>query len=123
MTATSRTVGPRFLRPLLLALLVAVLVASVPTARAGSDAIDGDEVLLSAVNKWTDLIEPPEGAPARTVSAMIKMIKTAGLVREAADATGEIAYQAPDRLRVSALVGGQTYSAGRDGQQLWVHEP
>jgi hypothetical protein len=104
-------------------MLVGLLAATGATARAGSDVLDGDELLLSAVNKWSELIEPPAGAPARTFSARIKMVKTAGLVREAADATGEVAYQAPDRLRVSALVGGQTYAAGRDGQQLWVHEP
>ena len=124
MPATPRTVAPRSLRPLCLLLFAGLIaVATARPARAGSDTLDGDELLLSAVNKWADLIEPPAGAPARTLSAKIKMVKTAGLVREAADATGEIAYQAPDRLRVSALVGGQTYAAGRDGQQLWVHEP
>jgi hypothetical protein len=124
MPATPRTVAPRSLRPLCLLLLAGLIaVATARQARAGSDTLDGDELLLSAVNKWADLIEPPAGAPARTLSAKIKMVKTAGLVREAADATGEIAYQAPDRLRVSALVGGQTYAAGRDGQQLWAHEP
>ena len=122
-TLTSRTVGPRFLRPLLLALMVGLLAATGAMARAGSDVLDGDELQLSAVNKWSELIEPPAGAPARTFSASVKMVKTAGLVREAADATGEIAYQAPDRLLVSALVGSQTYAAARDGQQLWVHEP
>ncbi|HTK74190.1 MAG TPA: hypothetical protein VL371_02970 [Gemmataceae bacterium] len=125
MPTTLRTVAPRSVRTLLLTLLAGLIAAgaAAQTARAGSDTLDGDELLLSAVNKWSELIQPPPGAPARTVSARIKMVKTAGLVREAADATGEIAYQAPDRLRVSALVGGQTYAAGRDGQQLWVHEP
>jgi hypothetical protein len=45
------------------------------------------------------------------------------LPREAAGASLDLAYQGPDRLRISATVDGTKYAAGRIGQQLWAHMP
>ena len=51
------------------------------------------------------------------------MLKAEGLPGAVAGLTADVAFQAPDRLRVSALVGGHTYSLGRDVQALWVSIP
>jgi hypothetical protein len=38
-------------------------------------------------------------------------------------ATVDVAYQAPDRLRLTGTYDGQTYHVARDGQELWVYVP
>jgi hypothetical protein len=35
----------------------------------------------------------------------------------------DLAFQAPDRLRLSAAVGEKRYALGRDQQRLWIHAP
>jgi hypothetical protein len=35
----------------------------------------------------------------------------------------ELAFQAPDRVRVAVEVGGDEYIIGRNGEELWVHAP
>jgi len=80
------------------------------------------QVFSQAVAKWVNLIDGREGA-SQTLTAGLRFIKTDGLPREAAGATVDIAYQAPDHLRVSGSASGFDVAVGRDGQFLWVHEP
>ena len=121
MTRTQRNIDPTSRATLpLLPLLCAVLLLW--PARAADEPKAGD-LLVSALNRWADVVEPPAGRPAQTFSARLKLVRAEGLADKAAGATGEVAFQSPDRLRVAATVRGETYAAGRDGQQLWVHEP
>src|SRR4051812_42108756 len=102
--------------------LVALLVG--PFARpAAAAAADPDELFKSVVNRALDLVEPPEGQAPQTFSAKVKVVKADGLDGQALGATADVGFQAPDRVRASATFGGQTYAAGRDRQELWVHEP
>jgi hypothetical protein len=106
--------------------LFCLLLTAGATIAAGSESTthpDGNALLHTAVNKWIDLIEPPHDQAPRTFTARVRLVKSEGLEAEFAGATGEIAVQAPDRLRATATVAGQDYAVGRDGQQLWVHEP
>ena len=116
---------------LLLALSYAGPVSAAPGAPAqrkgapapAAKAPSGMQVLTSALNKWADLIEPADGQPGRTFATRLTVIKGEGLPKEVRDLTADLAYQAPDRLRLSATVGKDAYAVGRNGQQLWVHMP
>ena len=81
------------------------------------------QVLTAALNRWAEIIQPPAGKAPQTFVTRLKVTKVQGLPPEMADLTADVAFQAPDRLRVSAAVKGRTYSVGRDGQQLWVDIP
>ncbi len=118
---------PRTSRPAIVPFMLAVLApfALAQTVRA-ADAPDASDVLHESINHLLDLLEPPKGIPAGgapTVSAHVRIVRAAGLPREADGASGDIAYQAPDRLVIHARVANADYAIGRDGQQLWVHEP
>ena len=79
------------------------------------------EIFASALLKIAGVIEPAAGAPAQTFSAQLKVVKADGLPKELIGRTAELAYQAPDHLRLSALLDGHPYSLGRDRQNLWIH--
>jgi len=109
--------------PFLLAFLVPIAISQ--KARA-ADAPDASDILRQSINHLLNLIEPPDGIPpggAPTVSAHVRIVRAAGLQREADGASADIAYQAPDHLVVHARVANEDYSFARDGQQVWVHEP
>jgi hypothetical protein len=69
------------------------------------------------------LVEPPPGAPARTLSARLTVTKADGLPKGTLGRTVDVAFQAPDRLRVSGEIEGLRLVVGRDGPRLWVHAP
>ena len=87
---------------------------SPPTAR---------EILSRAIFTWANLIDNADGAVPRTLSANIILAKSDGLPTEAAGMKIDMAFQAPDRLHISASTPDNAISAGRNGQILWVHEP
>jgi hypothetical protein len=116
--------GVRRALPAALLALLFSLVAG-PSARA-ADAPDASDVLHDSVNHLLDLLVPPDGIPAGgapTVSAHVRIVRGAGLAREAEGASADVAYQAPDHAVIRARVANADYSACRDGQQIWVHEP
>jgi outer membrane lipoprotein-sorting protein len=80
-------------------------------------------MLADVIKRWADLLEPPAGERPQALQAKITLTKAKGLSREAEGATLDLSFQAPDRLRASAKVRGEPYAVGRDGQQLWLHEP
>src|SRR4051812_14831214 len=132
MTHPARKVGPpRASAPSrrlaagwwLLALVGLLLGPLAPRPAAAAQAADPDELFKSVVNRALDLIEPPDGQAPQTFSAKVKVVKADGLDGQALGATADVGFQAPDRVRASATFGGQTYAAGRDRQELWVHEP
>lgn len=80
-------------------------------------------ILSDAVARWADLIEGRQAAAPQTLLARIRLIKADGLSRQFAGLTADLAYQAPDRLRVTAAAPDLNVSFGRDGNTLWIHEP
>ncbi len=116
MTAKSSPL--RFGLGLVTALTLAVLVRAQDTATRTPQ-----EILGAAVGKLAALVEPAAGAPARTLSTTIKIVSAEGLGQGLAGHTADLAFQAPDRLKVSTEIEGRTLELGRNGQQLWLYAP
>ena len=79
--------------------------------------------LVQAVNQLVAILEPPSDKPARTFTTTLKVVKAEGLPKEAAGREVELAFQAPEHLRIAAQVEGYNIVACRDGQELWVYAP
>lgn len=104
-----------------LSILASLLVVN--ASFAAQRQTDPDDLLKAAVFRWMDLAQPADAAAARTISIQARMIRGAGLPKEATGATLDAVYQWPDKLRAAVTVAGEEHRAGRDGQQLWVHRP
>ena len=46
-----------------------------------------------------------------------------GFAKSLEGTSAQIAFQAPERVRVSAEVANKTYMVGRNGQELWAYVP
>lgn len=103
-------------------LIFLVLGTIVPPALAQEEPLTPRQLFSKAIARWVNLIDGREGA-SQTITAELKFAKTQGLPREADHATIDIAYQAPDHLRIDGSAAGFRVIVGRDGQVLWVHEP
>ena len=97
--------------------------AEAPAAQEQAKAPPAIQILTGAVNKWADLVEPSEDQSPQTLTTTIKVVRGEGLPREVRDLTANLSLRAPDRLRLSATIGGDAYTIGRAGQNLWVHMP
>lgn len=80
-------------------------------------------VLRASLRQIADLIEPPSGAAPRTLTTHLKIVKATGIPVELAGHSVDLAFQAPDHIRVSSDIIDASYTVGRDGQQLWVYDP
>jgi len=110
------------------AIVLAALFVVGPLVRGQEDDLptpQAAQVLGGTVMKLLDLVEPAGGteAPVRTVTTRVRLVKAEGLPKELAGKSAEVAYQWPDKLRVSAEVGSDVYAVGRDGQEIWVYTP
>lgn len=103
-------------------IVVSLLAALVSPAWAQEEPPTPRQLFSKALARWVNLIDGHEGA-SQTITAELKFVKSEGLPREAANATIDIAYQAPDHLRIDGSAAGFKVVVGRDGQVLWVHEP
>lgn len=102
-------------------LLTVVLFRAVFAAGAETPERKTPQELLSAALMATAaVIEPREGAAPRALTTRVKIVRGDGIPRELLGRELELAWQAPDRLRLAAEVDGQRYSLGRDGQELWA---
>lgn len=106
----------------LLALLL-LLAARPATCAEETSAQTPADIFAAALQKVVDVVEPAKDAEPQTFSARIELTKAEGLPKEVAGRSLDLAYQAPDRLLASVKVGDRTYSAGRNGQQLWGYVP
>src|SRR5688572_7857997 len=83
------------------------LVWQASIARAQS--IESTQTLVATIRQLIAIVEPAADAPARTFTTQVKFTKADGLPSKILDATLDLAYQAPDRLRLTAVYDGQTY--------------
>jgi len=105
-----------------LALLVFALV--LPSGAPAQTATNAPLALFTAaLNRLAAIIEPATNQPARAFTATLKVTKAGGLPKELADRQFDLAFQAPDRLRLSAIWDQQSLVLGRDGQQVWLYMP
>jgi len=79
------------------------------------------EALTSALSRLLDIIEPTNTTTPSAFQTRFKVTRGEGLPRELRALHGTLAWQAPDRLALSANTRSETYSAGRDGQEVWAH--
>ena len=105
-----------------IALAIAVLLAPL-AARADEQKPQPVHLLARILNRWAAVIQPPAGEAPRTVVTRLKVVKAQGIPGELAGLTADLAFQAPDRLRITAAAGEQTYAIGRHGNTLWVNVP
>jgi isopenicillin-N N-acyltransferase like protein len=106
-------------RLLLVALLfTAAFLRAQETPKPTPAALFGD-----ALQKLAALVEPAPGTPPQALSVLLKVSRADGLPKEMVGRAVDLSWQAPDRLILNAEIGGERYSAGRDGESLWIHAP
>jgi len=81
------------------------------------------DILRGTLARIVNVVEPAPGAAAQTFSTRVELLKTEGLPKSLAGQSATLAFQAPDRLTVATTISGNSYSAGRDQQQLWFYAP
>src|SRR5688572_10101468 len=109
-----------------LACLVVLYATAALRAEPGAKAVPAQQpmdVLNATLARWAEVVQPPEGQPARAFVTRVKITRAKGLPNALAGLAADVAFQAPDRLRVSADVNGRAYSVGRDRQSLWASIP
>jgi outer membrane lipoprotein-sorting protein len=110
----------RFLMPLA---AVVVAVWTVLGQPAAAPAKSPQEILALSFGKLVNLIEPATNTAPQTLTATVKVVAADGAVKSLAGHVVEVAFQAPDKLRVAGDVEGRSLVLGRDGQQLWIFAP
>lgn len=109
----------KLLRPALLSIALALTLA----ARAQDTPLTPVGLFTAAVKQLTALVEPAAGAPARSFTATVKLTKATGAPDMLIGRDFDLAFQAPDRLRLAGDVNGTRASLGRDGHELWAYVP
>jgi hypothetical protein len=99
--------------------LIPVLWISVASIAFAETRVAPADVFSSAAERLADIYSPRAHAPARTFSTQLRVLRSPW--KEASGRSASIAYQAPDKLRISAEVDGSQYSIGRDGQEVWMY--
>jgi dienelactone hydrolase/outer membrane lipoprotein-sorting protein len=79
--------------------------------------------LIQAVNRLTSVLEPPASQAPRTFTTTLKISKAEGMPSQVVGREMDIAFQAPDHMRISGNWEQQSFVVCRDGQQLWVYSP
>ncbi|HET6248893.1 MAG TPA: C45 family peptidase [Tepidisphaeraceae bacterium] len=92
-------------------------------AQVTADPPSARQVLFSTIDACLNIIDPPAASEPKTFLVTIKVMQADGLPKQAAGASAQIAFQSPDHLHIVASVDGESYSAGRDGGELWTDEP
>src|SRR5665213_4235549 len=112
-------IAPRYLRPAALMLMLLYLCGSATVL--AEDAPTPRERFAAALTRWADLIE---GAAPQTdtLTAHVQLTRSAGLTDGVAHAGADVAFQAPDRVRIAATAGEFKINGGRDRQTIWVDE-
>jgi hypothetical protein len=105
------------------ALFFLVLLVSQTAGPVAADSPEGQKVLMGVLNQLLPVVAPDKGKPGRAMSATVSLVSGPGIRKEITGLELQLAFQAPDRLRLGAVVDGKTYEAGRQGQHLWMARP
>ncbi|MCY2953202.1 MAG: C45 family autoproteolytic acyltransferase/hydrolase [Planctomycetota bacterium] len=111
----------RIARPTL-AIVLLLLVCNFSLAQQ-PPTTQPSQVFANLITRTLALIEPPDNTPPRTFSTRLVITKADGLPNDLLNATLDLAYQAPDHLRLTATYRNQTYALCRNAQQLWTYLP
>jgi hypothetical protein len=107
---------------LLLTVLLLVPVFRVP-AQTLRPPLHPQQLFITVLSNLVTLIEPPLDAEPWALSTRLEFTRTKGLPAALNGAAVELAFQAPDRLRVSARVENRELIVGRNGPDLWAFAP
>src|ERR1051325_847540 len=69
----------------------------------------------AAITRLARTIQPATNDPPPTFTVTLRLLKTEGLPEAIIGQQLDVAFQAPDRLRLSANYEGQQFMVGRDG--------
>jgi hypothetical protein len=105
----------------LLSVLTLLLWSCSAVVATETDAKTPAELFGAALQRIIAIIEPADGGKPTTFSTRLEIVKGEGLPKEAVGQAATLAYQAPDKLKVSAEYKGKAYSLGREGQEAWMH--
>jgi len=119
---TSRTTAiltPRLAICLVAAVLLLPRLASAQEVQTNTPA----QLFAQGLTQLLGILEPPTNQPPRTFTTTLKVLKAEGLPKAAEGRELELAFQAPDHIRLAIKWDRQSYVAGRDGQELWAYAP
>ncbi len=103
-------------------LAAALLLPRISSAQA-PQTNSPSQLFVRGLGQLVALLEPPKNQSPRTLTTTVKVIKAAGLPKPAEGLELELAFQAPDHLRIATTLDHQRYVACRDGQDLWIYAP
>ena len=101
--------------------IVLILSLSIATIAFADVRPAPADVFSEAIEHLADVYAPAKKTAARTFSAKLNVVRSS--LKEAQGRTAMFAFQAPDKLRLSAEVEGSQYAVGRDGQEVWMNAP
>jgi len=109
--------------PLASSLIAAALLLPRTSSAQEAQTNSPTHYYIQAVNRLAAVLEPPASQAPRTFTTTLKVTKAEGLPSPVMGREMEIAFQAPDHLRIGGNWEGQSFVMCRDGQQLWVYSP
>lgn len=68
-------------------------------------------------------IQPPAKSPRHTFTTRLKVLKAEGMPKGLVGQEFDLAFQAPDHLRLTATWEGEAITVARDQQEVWVDVP
>ncbi|MGO8930042.1 MAG: C45 family autoproteolytic acyltransferase/hydolase [Limisphaerales bacterium] len=81
------------------------------------------QLFSQALTQLVAILAPPTNQAPHTFTTTVKVIKAEGLPKEAEGRELDLAFQAPDHIRLAINWDRQSYVAARDGQEVWVYAP
>ncbi len=81
------------------------------------------QLFAQALARITRILAPPTNQAPRTFTTTVKLLRAEGLTKAAEGRELDLAFQAPDRLRLALKWDQQRYVAGREGQVVWGYVP
>src|SRR5205809_588156 len=102
---------------------VSIVLLSWLAPAQSSQTNSPSQTFAAGLARLMAIIQPGTNEPTHTFTTTLKVLKADGLSKELADGEVELAFQSPDHLRVATKYEGQRVVAGRDGEDLWMHEP
>lgn len=113
---------PFWISILLLALGLGVS-RTVASAESRVSSVPGSPPTMGAALKHLlDILTPEPGAEARTFTATISTVRPSEWIpKSLLGKKVRVAFQPPDKLRVTTEIDGEVYALGRDATKLWIH--
>lgn len=108
-------------RPALKWLLSLLLIMA--AFRLPAQPLHPQQLFTAVLSNLVTLIEPPFETEPWALSAHIEFTRAKGLPAALQNAAADLAFQAPDRLRVSTRVENRPLVIGRNGPDLWAFAP